>query len=174
MQSPRVEVFRTERFVVRHWRRSGADERACLTIYQDADVSRWLERPPYTEVEQARDANERQFERYEQLPGLGWWPVVTQDTEDVVGQVALMPMPDEADELELGYHVRRDWWGRGVATEVALGGIKYAAARFPGYRVVALTRAHNQASRRVMEKLGLKYAGETVFKGLASVKYVPS
>lgn len=167
-----MEVFRTERFVVRQWRRGSADERACLAIYQDVEVSRWLERPPYTKIEQAREANERQFERYERLPGMGWWPVVNQTDAEVVGQVAIMPMPDDESELEVGYHVRRDWWGRGVATEVALGAIEYAAARFPEKGIVAVTRPHNEASRRVMEKLGLNYAGETVFKGWASVKYV--
>ena len=167
-----MEVFRTKRFVVRRWERTGADEQACLAIYQDAEVSRWLERPPYTIIEQAREANERQFDRYERLPGMGWWAVVTCDHAEVIGQVALMPMPDDAGELEVGYHIRRDWWGRGAATEVARGAIGYAAARFPNQRFVALTRPHNDASRRVMEKLGLRYEGKTVFKGWSSVKYV--
>ncbi len=167
-----MEVFDTDRFVVRQWRLDDADIRACFAIYCDAEVSRWLERPPYRELAQAREATVRQLERYPRLVGLGWWPIVVRDTAEIIGQVALMPMPDDSKELELGYHVRSDWWGAGVATEVARGAIAYAGRRFAERQVVALTRPHNFASRRVMDKLGLRYAGETVFKGLASVKYV--
>lgn len=167
-----LKVFDTERFVIRRWRDDDHDVNACFAIYSSKAVSRWLERPPYSDVDQARAANQRQFDRYARLVGMGWWPITTRADGEVMGQVALMPVDDNPDEVELGYHVRHDWWGRGVATEVARGAIAYAGAQLGGRRVVALTRPHNMGSRRVMEKIGLVYSGTTVFKGLQSVKYV--
>ncbi|MCH9688794.1 MAG: GNAT family N-acetyltransferase [Deltaproteobacteria bacterium] len=166
-----MEVFSTTRFVVRQWQGDEQDARACFAIYSNEAVSRWLERPPYRALDQARAANLRQLERYTRLVGMGWWPITTRVDGEVIGQAALMPMDDEPGEVELGYHVRHDWWGRGVATEVARGAIAHARANLAGYRVVAVTRPHNTGSRRVMEKAGLLYEGATVFKGLESVKY---
>ncbi|MEM7156637.1 MAG: GNAT family N-acetyltransferase [Myxococcota bacterium] len=167
-----MELFGTRRFLVRLWRDDDDDVDACFAIYRDEDVSRWLERPPFHSRSQAREANLRQLDHQARHPGLGWWPIVNRADAEIVGQAALMPIPDAPDDLELGYHVARPWWGRGVATEVARGVLDYAAQHFPARRVIAVTRPHNAASRRVMEKIGLRFAGETVFKGLHSVEYV--
>jgi ribosomal-protein-alanine N-acetyltransferase len=59
-------------------------------------------------------------------------------------------------EVEVGWAVVRDSWGRGLATQ--LGRHALADARAAGFeRIVAFTRPENLASRRVMEKLGLNY-----------------
>jgi RimJ/RimL family protein N-acetyltransferase len=63
---------------------------------------------------------------------------------------------DPDDAVELGYRLRKDAWGKGYATEGARALIEYAFDR-GAQRVYAGTMAVNIASRRVMEKAGLRF-----------------
>ena len=58
-------------------------------------------------------------------------------------------------ELEVGYDVRRDLWGKGLATEAARAVMGFAFARWQPYRLISLIRPENLQSRRVAEKNGL-------------------
>ena len=59
-------------------------------------------------------------------------------------------------EVELGYRLRKSAWGKGYATEGSRALIRKGFTEFGVQRVVAEAMAVNQASRRVMEKAGLK------------------
>jgi [ribosomal protein S5]-alanine N-acetyltransferase len=73
-------------------------------------------------------------------------------------------------EVEIGWTVARECWGRGIATY--LGQDALAVASSLGlHRVVAFTRTDNAASRRVMEKLGLCHERDFQHGGLAHVLY---
>jgi ribosomal-protein-alanine N-acetyltransferase len=73
-------------------------------------------------------------------------------------------------EVEIGWAVVSRMWGRGLATE--LGRHALVSASGAGFeRVVAFTRPDNQASRRVMEKLGLRYECDFTHAGLPHVLY---
>lgn len=74
-------------------------------------------------------------------------------------------------EVEIGWAVAREMWGRGIATE--LGRHALHCAMNAGFeRVVAFTRVDNVASRRVMEKLALRYEQDFTHAGLPHVLYV--
>lgn len=76
-------------------------------------------------------------------------------------------------EVEIGWTVVRDHWRQGIATE--LGRHALAATQLLGLqRVVAYTRDDNVASRRVMEKLGLRYELDFQHAGLPHVLYSSS
>lgn len=74
--------------------------------------------------------------------------------------------PEDAAMAELGYRLRRQDWGQGLACEGATALVDWGFANAGYDRVVATTMTVNQASRRVMEKIGLKHA-RTVFGGFA-------
>lgn len=70
--------------------------------------------------------------------------------------------PEDDNSAELGYRLRRNEWGQGLASEGASTLVDWGF-RCGGYdRIVATTMAVNLGSRRVMEKLGMKYV-RTVF-----------
>ena len=64
-----------------------------------------------------------------------------------------------SDEVDLGWYVRSDRWGEGVASEAARAVVEWARAQELGPLVVYL-RPANAASRRVAEKLGFALSGE--------------
>lgn len=79
---------------------------------------------------------------------------------------------DGRAELEIGWAVAREFWGRGLATELGRHALNSAATA--GFqRIVAFTRTDNVASRRVMQKLGLRYANDFTHNGHPHVLYLP-
>lgn len=77
----------------------------------------------------------------------GYW--AAEEEGRFVGWFHLRPAYDTG-ELELGYRLRQDAWGRGLATEGSRALLERA-----GERVIARTMLTNRRSRRVMEKLGM-------------------
>jgi RimJ/RimL family protein N-acetyltransferase len=60
-------------------------------------------------------------------------------------------------EAEIGYVIAPEAWGKGFASEAVRMVIDTVFALTPTARIVASSRAHNPASRRVLEKAGFAY-----------------
>ena len=74
-------------------------------------------------------------------------------------------------EPELLYSLAPERWGRGLATEAARAVVEDAFARLGMARVLARADVPNRDSVRVMERLGMEYAGEREEGGLRLVSY---
>ena len=95
---------------------------------------------------------------YERYAGLGFWAVEEKSTGRFVGWFHLRPAEGApAGEFELGYRLLRSAWGKGYATEGSRALLDKAFAELGVDRVVASTMVVNVASRRVMEKAGLRF-----------------
>lgn len=57
----------------------------------------------------------------------------------------------------LGYGLGRAWWGQGLGTEAARAVVEWGAAAYGVTRICATTDGRNVRSRRVLEKLGMRY-----------------
>ncbi len=69
--------------------------------------------------------------------------------------------PESENLAEIGYRLRRDAWGQGLASEGASALVAWGFDSAGYDRIVACTMAVNRGSRRVMEKLGMKHARTT-------------
>jgi [ribosomal protein S5]-alanine N-acetyltransferase len=120
--------------------------------------------------EESREWIERNLGHGED-PGLGIFVFRERATGRFVGRGALRRIEiGGADEVEVGYAVAADVWGRGFATEMAAGLAAHAEAN--GLRdLVAYTEPSNAASRRVMEKVGFRYERDVDHHGRAQVLY---
>jgi ribosomal-protein-alanine N-acetyltransferase len=88
--------------------------------------------------------------------GHGLWAMVLKSSGELIGDCGLTVQDVEgASEIEIGYHVRRDHWGQGFATEAARACRDYGFAHLGVSRLVSIIRPENLASRRVAEKNGL-------------------
>jgi ribosomal-protein-alanine N-acetyltransferase len=109
---------------------------------------------------------ERNIRRYEE-DSSGLRAVVFKSSGEMIGDCG--PVWQEVEgkrELEVGYHIRRDQWGRGYATEAARVVMEYAFEKFPVERLISLIRPENIPSRRVAEKNGLRIDCEVEWKGI--------
>jgi RimJ/RimL family protein N-acetyltransferase len=85
--------------------------------------------------------------------------VVERETSTLVGIVRLGIVKPEHREADLGYGLRPDRWGRGIAAAAAGLLLDVAFADLGVHRVFAYHDPANRASGRVMAKLGMTYEG---------------
>jgi len=64
---------------------------------------------------------------------------------------------DKTEEIEIGYGIAKEYWGRGFTTEAATASIRYGFEEARLNRIVAVAMPENITSRRVMEKIGMKF-----------------
>lgn len=67
--------------------------------------------------------------------------------------------PVHANWLEIGWALRRQFWGRGYASEIGRAGLDFAFRVLGVRAVVSCTVRHNLRSQAVMERIGMPYAG---------------
>ena len=89
----------------------------------------------------------------------------------LMGEVAYNPV--EADVVELSYWLGRPYWGRGFATEAAIGLLDLIFNDLAIAKVIAGHATDNQASQNIIEKLGFQYIGDTIYPSLARDADVP-
>jgi RimJ/RimL family protein N-acetyltransferase len=104
--------------------------------------------------------------------GFGHWLWRARDSGELVGRGGLQRTSvDGRWEVEVGWAVVPELWGRGYATELGLASVEHAFERLGIADVVAFTLPHNRASRRVMEKLGFEYEKDIEHAGMPHVLY---
>jgi RimJ/RimL family protein N-acetyltransferase len=92
------------------------------------------------------------------LPGFGPWVVIGREERAVVGSAGFVGRPNDDGELELGYGIVEQHRNRGYATEAAAALVAWALQQ-PGVEcIVARSEVANDASTRVLEKVGLHRA----------------
>jgi RimJ/RimL family protein N-acetyltransferase len=153
-----MHVFlETDRLILRRFTEGDVDN--LVELDSDPEVMRFINggRPtPRDEIESVELPAFLAY--YERFAGYGFWAAVEKASGRFLGWFHLRPVegaPD--DEVELGYRLRRSAWGKGYATEGSRALIDKAFAELGARRVFATTMVVNVASRRVMEKAGLRF-----------------
>ena len=148
-----LPVLRTDRLVLTP---IGVEHLPLLVeLNADPEVMQHVTGRASTQAETESEWVVRLAERTDAEHGLGYWAGHEQDA--FVGWWGASRHLDHPDLAVLGWRLRRDAWGRGLATEGATALVEHCRT-VPGVqRVVASTMAVNQASRRVMEKLGMSH-----------------
>ena len=107
--------------------------------------------------------------------GYGLYAMLLKPSEEVIGDCGFSKQKvDDRDEIEIGYHVRRDLWRRGFATEAARACVRYGFDSLSALRLISLIRPINLPSRRVAEKAGMTLQKEVVWRDLVHCVYAIS
>jgi RimJ/RimL family protein N-acetyltransferase len=156
----------TERLVVEPLSEGHADELAEL----HADERVMATMGGTGTAAESRDWLERNL-RHAEEPGFGVFVFRDPVTCAFVGRGAVRRLViGGRDEVEIGYALAADMWGRGLATELAGWLVQYAAEAGI-HDLVAYTEPTNLASRRVMEKAGFAYECDVERHGRRQVLY---
>jgi RimJ/RimL family protein N-acetyltransferase len=135
--------------------------RELLKIHREAGVARWY---PLS-AEQALRFAERMEWSWD--CGVGKWLAYEDSTGALVGRGGPSWAFVEGEErVEIGWALRRAFWGRGYATEIGRAGLGYAFSVLGVEEVVSFTEVHNVRSRAVMERLRMRYVGQILRPGL--------
>ncbi len=75
------------------------------------------------------------------------------------------------DTPELVYLLAKPYWGMGLATEAAKACLKYGFEELQLEQIIAVTRHENVASRRVLERIGMKHEKDVRLYDIDCVYY---
>jgi RimJ/RimL family protein N-acetyltransferase len=107
------------------------------------------------DLDETREWVRQQHERYA-ADGFGLWGVVLRETDELIGDCGITTQKVEDDSvIEVGYHLTRDHWHRGYATEAARACVDWAFANLDTDEVYAKVRDTNIASMNVAIRLGM-------------------
>ena len=151
-----TEKFRTERLVTRSWRI--ADLPLAMELWGDPAVTALIDSRGKLSDAQVEKKLRAEIER-ERSSGVQYWALFDHRNGDFVGCGGLRPWvytPGEAN-FEVGFHLVKRCWGKGYATEAALGAIGYAWERLQLSKVYGGHHPDNRASEKILKKLGFEF-----------------
>lgn len=105
-----------------------------------------------------------------QLRGYGMWALEEKASGRFVGRGGLW-RPEGWPEMEVGWTLAREHWGRGFATEMAHAALAQARERLGAKRIISLIAPDNVRSIRVAEGIGETYERDITVDGAALRQY---
>lgn len=137
-----------------------------VALHADPEVTRFI-RP--LDRAAAEERLRRDEEEWRQR-GHGLLAVLGREDGAFLGRCGLKHWP-QFDEVELGWALRRDAWGRGYATEAGRACVEWGFSHFDMPYLTAMIGPGNARSVRVAERLGLTPTREDVLLGDPVVVY---
>jgi RimJ/RimL family protein N-acetyltransferase len=146
----------------------------------EADLDALVELDGFAEVREAvdpfgehipDDVEARRAYEARLVDRAGFLAAVERASGRVVGWFQFEESPDGSGEIELGYRLRPDVWGQGLASEGARALVAEATSRGDVSRVYAHALLTNPGSIRVMKNAGMTYAGPWAYRGLPGAEY---
>lgn len=171
----------TQRLVIRAWTPADAD--AAFAIYSNPEVLEFLCMDGVRTREQMAERLRTLIARREVLAdGMGSFALELKDGGEVVGAILLKQLPlngqaaqwDAWDhiadplghppitKLEVGWHLRREYWGLGYATEAATEILRYGFEDLNLPEIWCVLNEDNLRSANVAQRLGLRSLGITM------------
>ncbi|MBU4683678.1 GNAT family N-acetyltransferase [Cedecea davisae] len=151
-------MYQTERLILRPWREDDLPSFAQMNA--DQEVMRYFLKPL------TGDESREYFESFRQRMaenGFGFWALEERSSGELAGFVGLnrpgytLPF---SPCVEIGWRLRKTFWGKGYALEAAARALRVGFEEYGLESIVAFTALPNMPSQRVMEKIGMSREGE--------------
>jgi len=157
----------TDRLHLRRFRKEDLDTYA--GIMGDHEIGKWFPKGEgYTREEAERSLNSilKHWDKH----GFGIWAITDKEEELLLGRCGLNFIT-ETSEVEVDFVLARHCWNRGYATEAAKAALVYGFGALQLDRIIALAKPENITSRRVIEKIGMRYVKNAEYWGINCAYY---
>ena len=155
-------LIETERLVLREI--TFDDKEELFQLHADPKVQKWTGEPvveSIKEIEQAIRIRLNDYRKY----GFGRLAVIQKETSEFIGWAGLTYLP-EFDKVDVGYRLKKKYWGMGIATEASKAIIDHGFNVLNLDLIIAIALPENKASIRVMEKVGMIYDKQAPYDGM--------
>ncbi len=162
IQMPNIE---TERFILKQLTKNDLPEWIRIK-YSDPEMMSYMPKSDVAPEERAEKAF-KFFEEIRAKHGYSAWVIRDKHTGQMVGDCYLEPEDFSAtEEMEIGYDVGLEYWGKGVATEATRAILHFMFENTDVERILGVVMPDNIGSWRVLERLGFTFVGEDHLYGL--------
>lgn len=166
------EPIETDRLLLRELLFSDVD--GLFELESNPNVHLFVGNKPVTHIDECRAYVEFIHQQYKDF-GTGRWAVILKETNEFLGWSGIKFITNEInnhkDFYEIGYRFIEKYWGKGYATEAGKAFIDYAFNEMKVEALYAYADAGNENSRKILEKLGLRYVNSFEYEGELEVWY---
>jgi ribosomal-protein-alanine N-acetyltransferase len=149
-------VLETAKLVLRQ--PSKRDVRGLYRVSQDADVMRYYGMEPFQTEQQALDELNWFNQSFHDSTGLRW--IIAETNQGgYIGDLGYHKLSAQHSRAEVGYRLARAYWRRGIMTEALSKVLEYGFNMMALNRVEALVDPRNEASFKLLLKLGFSREG---------------
>ena len=151
-------ILETPRLILRHQALFDLDD--FWALYCNPNITKYIPDAPRSRDE-AKEELEWHMHGHPKHPQLGLWATVHKPTGKFIGRCGLLPWTiDGQIEVEVAYTIAEEFWGQGLATEAARAIRDYGFEILNLSRLICLIEEENVASKKVAEKIGMKFERE--------------
>ncbi len=151
-------ILQTDRFLLREFLATDVDD--MFELDADPDVHRFLGNNPNTRKEQSAQTIENILQQYKDY-GIGRLAVINKKTNKFVGWSGLkferIHINNTTDYYDLGFRIKKKYWGLGIATETASELLRYGFEDLKLKEICAAAQIENIGSNKVLQKIGMNY-----------------
>lgn len=156
----------TERLIIRDMRTTDLDD--MFKLDSDPLVHKYLGNKPFTKKSQSQKYIDDVIEDYKAY-GTSRWATIEKATGKFIGWTGLRYYPEKYQYngrygfYDVGYRLMPEFWAKGYATEASIAALEYGFKVLKLDAIYGLTEIENEASHRVLLKIGLTHT-ETFFE----------
>jgi len=168
-----MKVFvETERLILREIEES--DLEGMFALDSDPEVHKYLEQNPIQSKDETIAIIDFIRNQYRDN-GIGRWAIEDKKSGDFMGWTGLKlenkPTNGHVDYIDIGYRLRREYWGKGIATESAIASLNYGFSALNYEEIFGAAHVANTASNIVLMKIGLEFIEKFDYEGTPCMWY---
>jgi RimJ/RimL family protein N-acetyltransferase len=160
-------VIETERLILREFRETDLED--FFEMDSNPEVHKYLGNNPVKTVEQTREVIVNIRKQYIEN-GIGRWAAIEKSSGNFIGWSGLKFIREYENNhinfYDVGYRLSPEYWGKGYATESAKAAIEYGFTKINMNEIIGSANIENKASRRALEKCGLKFIEHFMWKDI--------
>lgn len=161
------KMITTERLIFRPF--TPQDDFNLLNLDSNAAVHTYLGNNPISTIEQAQSIISNLCEQYASN-GIGRWATFELHTGRFIGWSGLKYVTElennHSHYYDVGYRFMPQFWGKGYATEACKAALAYGFEQIGVDEIIGAAHVDNKASRRVLEKCGLQFVEQFMWKDI--------
>ena len=128
-------------------------------LFSDPEVVRFYDLELFSSIEEACQLVDRFIQRFDRRIGIRWAITERGNTEGLIGTCGYNLWIRPSHRGVLGYDLARPHWNRGIMTEALTAVLRFGFEKMALNRIEALVMSGNEASRRLLGKLGFQREG---------------
>ena len=160
-------IIETPRLLLREF--TTEDAEIVYELNNDPEVTRFTG-DPIRDINHASEVLVHSILPQYALYNYGRWAVLLKARHIFIGWCGLK-FRSERNEIDLGYRFKKEYWGKGYATEAAAACLRYGFEKLGLEKIVAHSMPANLGSIKVLENCGMQYVGEEMVDNHPALTY---
>ncbi|MDH5598405.1 MAG: GNAT family N-acetyltransferase [Cyclobacteriaceae bacterium] len=160
-------ITETERLIIREI--GEADVEAMLELHSDPEVHKYLGNKTISSIKEIKEIINflrQQYEKYK----VGRWAMIDKNSNEFIGWTGIEYVTKEINGhknyYDLGYRLKKQYWGKGYATESAIACLEYAFNQLQLNKVYAMADYRNKGSNNILKKSGMSFIETFEYEGV--------